>query len=177
MRKLRKRDPFGVIMCWIMTLKDHATRLTCICALPWKHAHLVAYKPQEIFGVLGYPKIFHTDNGKEFTAKCVLELLRHLNPNILAVTGRPRHPRDQGSVENGNKLVKRVLSTCFLNAGWKARIPTGPKCWGVWLASLTLSVTEERVMYLPLKLSMDSFLITPYQQARVRCLLQGDLCH
>jgi hypothetical protein len=44
--------------------------------------------------------IFHTDNGKEFTAKVVLEFFRDLNPNILTVTGRPRRPSDQGSVEN-----------------------------------------------------------------------------
>jgi hypothetical protein len=110
-RRLRKRDPFGVLMRWLMTLKDHATGLTYICALPRKQAHLVAYKLQEIFGIIGYPKIFHTDNGKEFTAVYVLELLRHLNPNIMTVTGRPRRPRDQGSVENVNKLVKRVLGT------------------------------------------------------------------
>lgn len=110
-RKLRKRDPFGVLMRWLMTLKDHATGLTYICALPRKQAHLVAYKLQEIFGLIGYPKIFHTDNGKEFTAVYVLEVLRHLNPNIMTVTGRPRRPRDQGSVENVNKLVKRVLGT------------------------------------------------------------------
>jgi hypothetical protein len=55
--------------------------------------------------------IFHTDNGKEFTAKVVLEFLRDLNPNILAVTGRPRCPSDQGSVENMNKFVKRILGT------------------------------------------------------------------
>jgi hypothetical protein len=76
-----------------------------------KHAHFVAYKLQEIFGLISYSKFFHTDNGKEFMAKCVLEFFRHLNPNILAVTGRPRRPRDQGSVENVNKLVKRVLQT------------------------------------------------------------------
>ena len=108
-RRLRKRDPFGVLMRWVMTIKDHASGLTYVTALPRKQAHLVAYKLQEIFGVLGYPKIFHTDNGKEFTARCVLELLRRLNPNIMSVTGRPRRPRDQGSVENVNKLVKRVL--------------------------------------------------------------------
>ena len=72
---------------------------------------LIAYKLQEIFGLLGYPKIFHTDNGKEFTASLILEFLRQLNPNILAVTGRPRRPRDQGSVENVDALVKRVLGS------------------------------------------------------------------
>jgi hypothetical protein len=110
-RKLRKRDPFGVLMRWVMTLKDHATGLTHICALPRKRPMLIAYKLQEIFGLLGYPKIFHTDNGKEFTASLILEFLRQLNPNILAVTGRPRRPRDQGSVKNVNALVKRVLGS------------------------------------------------------------------
>jgi hypothetical protein len=59
--------------------------------------------------LIGYPKIFHTDNGKEFTAKVILQFLRHLNPNVLTVTGRPRRPHDQGSIENMNKFVKRVL--------------------------------------------------------------------
>jgi len=110
-RKLRKRDPFGVLMRWVMTLKDHATGFVYLCALPRKKPRLVAYKLQEIFGAIGYPKIFHTDNGKEFTAKQIIRFLRYLNPNILTVTGRPRRPRDQGSVENINKLVKRVLGS------------------------------------------------------------------
>jgi hypothetical protein len=110
-RKLRKRDPFGVLMCWVMTIKDHATGLTYLCALPRKRPHLIAYKLQEIFGIIGYPKIFHRDNGKEFTAKVVLKALREMNPHIYAVTGRPCRPSDQGSVESMNKLVKRILGT------------------------------------------------------------------
>jgi hypothetical protein len=55
--------------------------------------------------------IFRTDNRKEFTAKVLLEFLCNLNPNILTVTGRPRRPSDQGSVENMNKFVKRTLET------------------------------------------------------------------
>jgi len=90
MRKLRKRDPFGILMRWIMTVKDHATGLVYLTALPRKRAECVAYKLQEIFGVIGFPRIFHTDNGKEFTAKVVLQILRMLNPNILTVTGRAR---------------------------------------------------------------------------------------
>ena len=86
-RKLRKCDPFGVLMRWVMSLKDHASRLTHLCALPRKRPNLVAYRLQEIFGTIGYPKISHTDNGKEFTAKSILEFLHQLNPNILAVTG------------------------------------------------------------------------------------------
>jgi hypothetical protein len=33
------------------------------------------------------------------------------NPNIFIVTGRPRTPRDQGSVESANKCVQRVLKS------------------------------------------------------------------
>ncbi len=103
-----------MLMRWILTLKDHATSLVYLCALPRKRANLIAYKLQEIFGIIGYPMIFHTDNEKEFTAKVVLEFLRDLNPNILMVTGKPRRPSDQGSVENMNKFVKRTLGTVLL---------------------------------------------------------------
>jgi hypothetical protein len=50
-----------------------------------------------------------SDNGKEFIAKAVVALLMENNPHIFILTGRPRTPRDQGSVENANKLVQRVL--------------------------------------------------------------------
>jgi hypothetical protein len=100
-----------VLMHWILTLKDHATSLVYLCVLPKKRANLIAYKLREIFGIIGYPMIFHTNNGKEFTAKVVLEFLWDLNPNILTVTGRPHRPSDQGSVENMNKFVKRTLRT------------------------------------------------------------------
>ncbi len=114
-------NPFGVLMHWILTLKDHATALVYLCMLPWKRANLIAYKLQEIFGIIGYPMIFHTNNGKDFRAKVVLEFFRDLNPNILTVTGRPRRPSDQGSVENMNKFVKRTLETVLAEyrlVGW-----------------------------------------------------------
>jgi transposase InsO family protein len=97
-------------MRWVLTIKDHATGLMYLCALPRKRPDLIAYKLQEIFSLIGYPKIFHTDNGKEFTAKSILKFLCHLNPNVLTVTGRPRRHCDQGSIENMNKFVKRVLA-------------------------------------------------------------------
>ncbi len=100
-----------MLMRWILTLKDNVTALVYLCVLPRKQANLIAYKLQEIFGIIKYPKILHTNNGKEFTAKVVLEFLWDLNPNILRVTGRPLHPSDQGSVENMNKFVKRTLGT------------------------------------------------------------------
>ena len=52
-----------------------------------------------------------SDNGKEFIATVVVDLLKESNPNCYLVTGRPRTPRDQGSVENANKLVQQVLKS------------------------------------------------------------------
>ncbi len=39
----------------------------------------------------------------------VVDLLKASNPNCFIVTGRPRTPRDQGSVESANKVVQQVL--------------------------------------------------------------------
>ena len=100
-----------MLMCWILTLKDHATALVYLCALPRKKGNLIAYKLHEIFGIIRYPMIFHTNDRKEFMAKVVIEFLWDLNPNILMVTGRPHRPSDQGSVENMNRFVKRTLGT------------------------------------------------------------------
>ncbi len=109
--KLRKRDPFGVLMRWVLVIKDHATGLIYLCALSRKCPYLVAYKLQEIFGIIGFPKIFHTDNEKDFTTKLVLKFLCQMNPNIISVTGQPLRPSDQGLVEDMNKLAKRVIGS------------------------------------------------------------------
>lgn len=110
-RKMRKRDPFGVIMQWIVTIKDHSTGFTHVSAIPRKTAQFVAHRLQEVFGLIGYPSIFHTDNGKEFTARRILNYLRSISPSIITVTGRPRQPSDQGSVESMNRLVKRLIGS------------------------------------------------------------------
>ncbi len=55
--------------------------------------------------------LFNSDNGKEFIATVVVDLLKESNPNCYVVTGRPRTPRDQGSVESANKVVQRVLKS------------------------------------------------------------------
>ncbi len=112
-------------MHWIFVIKDHATGFIYLCALPRKQVNLVVYKLQEIVGVIGYPKIMHSDNGKEFRAKIVLEPLRNLNPNSLSFYEQLCCPQDQGSVESMKKFVKRnigsVLAECQLlgkNPNW-----------------------------------------------------------
>jgi transposase InsO family protein len=57
-----------------------------------------------------YVIIFHTDNGKEFTSRVIIDMVKAMNKGIMTVTGRPRKPNDQGSVENVKKLIKRTLA-------------------------------------------------------------------
>ena len=97
MRKKKMKNIYGVYQRWIMTLKDHATGITYIRSIPLKKAEYVAHEVDFIFGYIGCPHIFHSDNSKEFVAKLILDLLKELDPNIATVTGRPRTPRDQGS--------------------------------------------------------------------------------
>ena len=60
MRAMRKRDIYGNMQRWIMTVKDHSTGLVYLCALQQKKAIIVAAKLEKYFGLIGYPKIFHT---------------------------------------------------------------------------------------------------------------------
>jgi len=94
MRKKTKTNIYGVIQQLITTLKDHATSLTYMTSIPRKKAKYVAHELDHIFGLIGYPNIFHTDNGKGFIAMTILQLLKELNPNIITIHGMPRTPHD-----------------------------------------------------------------------------------
>jgi hypothetical protein len=59
MQTLRRRDVYGRMMRWIMTVKDHSTGLIYLVALPWKMAKYVAAELENYFGFVGYPNIFH----------------------------------------------------------------------------------------------------------------------
>jgi hypothetical protein len=60
MRSMRKRDVYGRMQCWIMTIKDHSTGLVYLCSLLQKKAAYVASELEKYFGFIGYPEIFHT---------------------------------------------------------------------------------------------------------------------
>ena len=59
MRAMMKRDIYGNMQRWIMTVKDHSTGLVYLCALPQKKAIFVAAELEKYFGLIGYPEIFH----------------------------------------------------------------------------------------------------------------------
>ncbi len=60
MRTMRKKDVYGVMQHWIMTVKDHSTSLVYLTALPRKTAVFVAAKLKKYYSFVGYLHIFHT---------------------------------------------------------------------------------------------------------------------
>ncbi|KAG7358539.1 integrase core domain containing protein [Nitzschia inconspicua] len=103
-------DIRGVLCNFIVVLKDHFTRLSYCEPIPRKQPIFVAEVLCRIFGLIGAPKLLHSDNGNEFTSQELIEAVKDLDKDILSVFGRPRKPNDQGSVEIRNKMVKSVLS-------------------------------------------------------------------
>ena len=139
MRARRRDDIYGISMQWLMNTKDHTTGLCHLCALPRKRPKYVAHELSKLFGFVGYPNIFHTDNGNEFTANDILDLLKKFNSAIVTVTGRPRTPRDQGSVENSNRWVKTVLS----NVEEEARIKGENDNWTALLGRVMSAMNKQ----------------------------------
>jgi hypothetical protein len=117
-----RRNVYGQVMRWIMVVKDQFTSLCYLRAIPNKNAKYVCFELKSLFGLIGYPHIFHTDNGSEFTAEQVVGMLKRWNQTILTVTARPRKSSDQGLVEIINRLVKRVMNSVLASEIQKGKV-------------------------------------------------------
>jgi transposase InsO family protein len=93
---------------YILNVQDHCSKFCILRPLMNKTAVAVATELLDIFCLMGAPKILHSDNGREFTAK-VIDELRLLWPEMVLVNGKPRHPQSQGSVERANGDFMNML--------------------------------------------------------------------
>ncbi|CAM4848069.1 unnamed protein product [Rotaria magnacalcarata] len=95
---------------FIMNYQDHFTKFCILRPLKTKTAAEVAYQLLDLFTILGAPVILQSDNGREFVAKVILELVEMWS-GIKIVHGRARHPQSQGSVERCNQDIKQLIGT------------------------------------------------------------------
>ena len=105
---------------WIGHFMDHFSKYQVIFPLKNKTAQEVAEKIQEcVLSYLGVPKIFHSENGREF----VNELLQ-----------------SQGLIENGNKTLEKRLAAIK-----SEKKITGSTPWSTWLPRIQygLNVTVQ----------------------------------
>ena len=77
-----------------------------------------------IFPYFGVPKIFQSDNGKEFVNTVIEKLLHTWSPDIQIIQGRPRHPQSQGVIERAHRTLEQKLATQFESTRqWSKLLP------------------------------------------------------
>ena len=119
---------------YICHIRDHFTRFFWAKALTSKRAVEVAAYLFDLFHFLGSPPtILQSDNGKEFTAAIIKELM-NLWPTVKIINGRPRHPQSQGLVERANGILQQKLG--------KWMEDTNRNDWSIGLRSVILSMNH-----------------------------------
>ena len=93
---------------FLMHYQDHGTKFSYLRPLKSKEAREVAEELSKIFYMCGAPRILQSDNGKEFVAKVINEVVA-VRPYCKILHGRPRHPETQGSVKRANGDVKNMI--------------------------------------------------------------------
>lgn len=123
-----RHRPDGIYK-WIGHFMDHWSKFHVLFALSRKTAAEVALNLQNfVFSYLGTPKILHSDNGREFVNEIVESVVKDWPGDVTIVNGRPRNPKCQGLIEQGNSTVEKLLGIRLLEA--KADdYPT----WSEWL--------------------------------------------
>ena len=70
--------------------------------------------PRQIFclyGFFGVPKIFQSDNGREFVNSVIGKLLHSWSADIQIIQGHPRHPQSQGAIERAHRTLEQKVAT------------------------------------------------------------------
>ncbi len=86
---------------------------------------VAAFLYYNVFTIFGPPTILHSDNGKEFVAKLIKQLVA-LWPGLKIINGRPRYPQSQGLIERGNATLQSKLSKWMednKSTEWSVGIP------------------------------------------------------
>jgi hypothetical protein len=97
-------------MKFILVYQDQLTKFVLLRSLHSKRGDEVAYHLLGIFTTFGAQNILHPDNRREFCNQIVKSLCEMWN-DIKIVHGKPRHTESQGSVEQANQDVEKMLAT------------------------------------------------------------------
>ncbi|KAL8570750.1 hypothetical protein ACOMHN_006900 [Nucella lapillus] len=104
---------------YIAHFMDHFTKFHILFPLATKSADEVSKMfAERVLAYLGSPRIFHSDNGREFVNQVMHALLKVWNRDVTFVNGRPRHSQSQGIPGrvvkvNGSKQPTYTVGTAF----------------------------------------------------------------
>lgn len=93
---------------WLLQYQDHLTKFCFLRPLKSKQAKEVAIEILKIFLEVGCPHILQSDNGGEFTASVLKEIVS-LWPACKIINGGPIYPQSQGSIERSNQDLKNMI--------------------------------------------------------------------
>ncbi|CAG2194545.1 unnamed protein product [Mytilus edulis] len=107
----KRADPDGPF-CWIGHYIDHFSKFNFFWPQERKSAIEVAHNLKvHVFSVIGVPFILQHYNGREFGNDIIRETIKIWpGGNVKIITGRPRHPRTQGLVEQVHNSLHRLLA-------------------------------------------------------------------
>ena len=89
---------------------------------------------------MGPPKIFYSDNGREFVNNLIRATFEKWGGDVTFVSGRPRHSQSQGLVERGNCTVEQKIAAMKEDEGHEEnKYP-----WVSWLPRIMFSMNCER---------------------------------
>ena len=125
------KDHNGVVMRFLMVVKDHFTKYVWLRPIQRKEATLVSSELHILFHEIGFPTVLHGDNGTEFINELVYNSLVEADPDIVTVSGTNYTSRRQDlGGENNNQSIKNlILSEIFASrakdndVGWVQVLP------------------------------------------------------
>ena len=127
--------------CYIGHVMDHFSKFHILFPLKTKSATEVAANIEErVFAYFGVPRIFHSDNGREFVNQFLQALFVRWGGNTVFVSGRPRHSQSQGCVERGNRYVQDKIAAMKYVEGLNS---TDIHPWGSWLPRICHALNTE----------------------------------
>lgn len=123
---------------------DHFSKYHVLFPLGKKSASEVASAIEErVLAYLGLPKIFHSDNGREFVNAVLKAIFELLGGDTVFVRGRARHSQSQGCVERGNRTVEDMISKLVKEGGYNNSGETSYP-WGSWLPRIMYSLNARQ---------------------------------
>ena len=126
---------------YIGLFMENFSKFYVLFPLKSKTAGEVSYMLQEhVLAYLGPPKIFHSDNGREFVNNLIHTMFEKWGGDVTFVSGCPHHSQSQGLVERGNRTVEQKIAAMKLDEGHgENKYP-----WVLWLPRIMFPMNCER---------------------------------
>ena len=122
---------------------DHFSQFHVLFPLKRKTAKEVSILLEErVLSYFGPPKIFHSDNGREFVNHLISEMFERWGSDVTFINGQAQHSQSPGLVERGNQTVERKIASMKKDENLEEDETGFP--WASWLPRIMFSMNSDR---------------------------------